>query len=165
MDLVPRHIAAWANELLAASPALVIEGARQVGKSTLAEMVSPSDEAVFVTLDDEASRAFALDDPVGFLRSADQGRLVVDEVQRCPELLLPLKAEIDRDRRPGRFVLTGSANLLRVPGSQDSLAGRAMTIHLQPFSQGELERVATIGWQPYWTARRCPWERLIVRMF
>ena len=116
---------------------VVIEGARQVGKSTLASMIG-DDDTVFVTLDDDVTRAFARDDPVGFLSLAGTGRLVIDEVQRCPELILPLKAVVDRDRRPGRFVLTGSANLLRVPGAEDSLAGRAITVRLHPFSQGEL---------------------------
>lgn len=137
MELVPRSIAGWAAELLTETPVLVIEGARQVGKSTLAQMLS-SDDAEYVSLDDEVVRAFAKDDPVGFVKSARERRLVIDEVQRCPEIVLPLKAEVDRDRRAGRFVLTGSANLLRVPGAQDSLAGRAMTIRLLPFSQGEL---------------------------
>lgn len=116
---------------------VVVEGARQVGKSTLASMIG-DDDTVFVTLDDDVTRAFARDDPVGFLSLAGTGRLVIDEVQRCPELILPLKAVVDRDRRPGRFVLTGSANLLRVPGAEDSLAGRAITVRLHPFSQGEL---------------------------
>lgn len=121
------------------SPVVVIEGARQVGKSTLAGLLSQVD-ATSVTMDDEVVRLAAQDDPVGFLRSAGDRQMVIDEIQRCPELILPLKAEIDRDRRPGRFVLTGSVNLLRIPGAEDSLAGRAMTIRLQPFSQGELAR-------------------------
>ena len=115
---------------------LVIEGARQVGKSTLVSMLGDED-TTYVTMDDDVVRGFAQRDPVGLLRSGG-GRLVIDEIQRCPELILPLKMEVDRDRRPGRFVLTGSANLLRVPGAEDSLAGRAMTIRLHPFSQGEL---------------------------
>nr|WP_218880877.1 ATP-binding protein [Kineosphaera limosa] len=126
--------------MLSVSPVVVIEGARQVGKSTLATLLS-SPSATYVTMDDDDIRLLAQDDPVGFLRSGGGHRLVIDEIQRCPELVLPLKAEVDRDRRPGRFVLTGSANLLRVPGAEDSLAGRAMTIRLHPFSQGELTRV------------------------
>lgn len=126
------------SELLCTSPIVVVEGARQVGKSTLVGMVAP-ETAVHTTMDDEVTRAFASDDPVGFLRSAGpDGLLTIDEIQRCPELILPLKAEVDRDRRPGRFLLTGSANLLRLPGAEDSLAGRAMTVRLHPFSQDEL---------------------------
>lgn len=141
MEVLPRHIAPWTEELLSVSPVVVIEGARQVGKSTLASLLS-SPSATYVTMDDDDILLVAQDDPVGLLRSAGSHRLVIDEIQRCPELILPLKAEVDRDRRPGRFVPTGSANLLRVPGAQDSLAGRAMTIRLHGFSQGELTQEA-----------------------
>ncbi len=137
MKLMSRAVEPWTRELLNASPVVVIEGARQVGKSTLAQMLADS-TTVHTTMDDEITHAFARDDPTGFLRSAGTGRLVVDEVQRCPELILPLKAEVDRNRRPGRFLLTGSANLLRLPEAEDSLAGRAMTVRLHPFTQGEL---------------------------
>ena len=137
MQLVQRNLAPWAREILSASPVLVIEGARQTGKSTLVTMLG-EDTSTYVTLDDEVTREFARKDPAGLLRSAGQGRLVIDEIQRCPELILPLKMEVDQDRRAGRFILTGSANLLRVPGAEDSLAGRAMTLRLHPFSQGEL---------------------------
>ncbi len=136
MDLLVRHLAAWAEDVIAVSPILVIEGARQVGKSTLAAMVSGS-AAVFTTMDDDVTRGFAKDDPSGFLSSSEDRLLVIDEIQRCPELILPLKAAVDRDRTAGRFILTGSANLLRLPGAEDSLAGRAMTIRLHPFTQGE----------------------------
>lgn len=137
MELVHRNLTPWAQEILTVSPVLVIEGARQTGKSTLASMLA-DDTSAYVTLDDELTRDFARTDPTGLLRSAGRGRLVIDEVQRCPELILPLKMEVDRDRGAGRFVLTGSANLLRIPGAEDSLAGRAMTLRLHPFSQGEL---------------------------
>ncbi|GAE74209.1 ATPase [Cutibacterium acnes JCM 18916] len=138
MQLLQRNITAWVQELLDISPIVVIEGARQVGKSTLTGMIDNAN-TTFTTMDDDLTRTFAHDDPAGFLSSAKEGRLVIDEIQRCPELILPLKAVVDNDRRPGRFVLTGSANLLRLPGAQDSLAGRAMTARLHPFSQGELE--------------------------
>ncbi|HQA31306.1 MAG TPA: ATP-binding protein [Propioniciclava tarda] len=138
MHLLQRAVRPWVSELLSTSPIVVVEGARQVGKSTLVGMVAP-ETAVHATMDDDVTRAFASDDPVGFLRSAGPaGLLTIDEIQRCPELILPLKAEVDRDRRPGRFLLTGSANLLRLPGAEDSLAGRAMTVRLRPFAQDEL---------------------------
>lgn len=140
MDLLPRHLRRLADELLDVTPVLVIEGARQAGKSTLAHQFVPGGLSTVVTLDDPQVRAFASLDPVGFLQSAGAGRLVIDEVQRMPSLMLPLKLAVDLDRRPGRFVLTGSANLLRVPGSEDSLAGRALTLRVQPFSQGEIEQ-------------------------
>ncbi len=144
MDLLKRNVSEWLDEVLETSPIVVVEGARQVGKSTLVSML-PDDSTVFTTMDDDATRSYALDDPVGFLGSAGRGRLVIDEIQRCPELVLPLKAAVDADRRPGRFILTGSANLLRLPGAKDSLAGRAMTVRLHPFSQGELAG-ATDDW-------------------
>ncbi|MGL5405772.1 MAG: ATP-binding protein [Propionibacteriaceae bacterium] len=137
MDLLNRNISPWLDNLLEVSPIVVVEGARQVGKSTLIGMLDDG-ATVSTTMDDDLTRAYAHDDPTGFLASAGGGRLVIDEIQRCPELILTLKAAVDRDRRLGRFVLTGSANLLRLPGAKDSLAGRAMTVRLHPFSQGEL---------------------------
>lgn len=88
-------------------------------------------------MDDALTRRYSTDDPEGFLHSAGDGLLAIDEIQRCPQLILLLKAEVDRDRGPGRFLLTGSANLLRIPDAPDSLAGRALTIRLHPFSQSE----------------------------
>lgn len=93
-----------------------------------------------VTLDDPTTLAVARSDPAFFLSQADGSLLVIDEAQRAPELVLPLKAHVDRDRRPGSFLLTGSADLLEVRGVGDSLAGRAETIELKPLSQGELAR-------------------------
>lgn len=139
MEFVPRALDSWAREVMAVSPILVVEGARQVGKSTLVRVLADSFD-VFTTMDDDVTRTFARDDPVGFLRSSGDRRLVIDEIQRCPQLILPLKAEVDRDRRPGRFIVTGSANLLRLPNAEDSLAGRAMTIRLHPFAQAELSK-------------------------
>ena len=127
-------------ELLQFSPVVVVEGARQVGKSTLAAMLGDPGEAMQVTMDDPLARQLAREDPVGFLQQAGERRIIIDEVHRTPELVLPLKYIVDLDPRPGRFILTGSANLLRVPGAEDSLAGRALTVRLQPFSQGEMEQ-------------------------
>ena len=136
--MLSRSVASSVKDALADTPVVVIQGARQVGKSTLAGMVSAGRARHIVTLDDELARAAAAEDPVGFLRQAGDGLLVIDEAQRSPELILPLKAEVDHDRRPGRFLLTGSADLLRVKGVGDSLAGRAETIELLPLSQGEI---------------------------
>lgn len=136
--LVPRHAAPLARELLASSPGLIIEGARQVGKSTLAQQLVAGSDAVVTTLDDPATRASALEDMPGFVGQAGDRTLVVDEIQRLPELTLAIKAAIDRDRRPGRFVLTGSSSLLRVRGLADSLAGRVLRLGLYGLSQGEL---------------------------
>ena len=111
-----------------------------MGKSTLATVVADARGGRVVTLDDEPVRRAALADPAGFVESVE-GLLVIDEVQRAPELMLAIKATVDRDRRPGRFLLTGSANVLRLRSVQDSLAGRAETIELFGFSQGELRGV------------------------
>jgi predicted AAA+ superfamily ATPase len=119
-------------------PIVVIQGARQVGKSTLAQLVA--DGGRVLTMDDALSRQLAQDDPLTLLASQAGGLLIIDEAQRAPNLILPLKAEVDRDRRPGRFLLTGSADLLHVEGVGDSLAGRAETVELMPLSQGELAR-------------------------
>ncbi|WP_293909665.1 ATP-binding protein [Deinococcus sp.] len=122
------------REALTDTPVVMIVGARQVGKSTLAGALSPHR----YTLDDLTTLAAARSDPVGFVQRLPDGALI-DEVQRVPELLLSIKASIDRDRRPGRFLLTGSANVLTLPRVADSLAGRMSVHHLWPLSQGELE--------------------------
>ena len=135
--LIDRHASVALREAMADTPIVVIQGARQVGKSTLASMVLDGIGAELLTLDDPQVRAGAMADPVGFLDRAD-GCIGIDEVQLEPGLIGAIKANVDRDRRPGRFLLTGSADLLRVAGVQDSLAGRAETVVLGPLSQGEL---------------------------
>lgn len=125
------------------TPIVVIQGARQVGKSTLAAHLASTRPSLILSLDDPATRTFAEDDPSGFVAQANDRLLVIDEAQRAPQLVLPIKAAVDRDRRPGRFLLTGSSDLLRVRGVGDSLAGRAETVALHPFSQGELARRTT----------------------
>src|SRR6476646_9856303 len=107
------------RDALSDTPVVMIVGARQVGKSTLAQTLS----AAHFTLDDLTTLAAAQTDPVGFVQGLPDG-VLLDEVQRAPELLLALKASVDRDRRPGRFLLTGSANVLTLPRVADSLAGR-----------------------------------------
>lgn len=134
--VVDRHIAVAATRRLTHAPALIVEGARQVGKSTLARTIAAED-AVHVTLDRESTRDAAIADPEGFVNQAGNAQLVIDELQRLPSLTLALKAAIDADRRPGRFILTGSASLLTIRGTVDSLAGRASRLHLFGFSEGE----------------------------
>ncbi|WP_159618880.1 ATP-binding protein [Ruania rhizosphaerae] len=117
---------------------VVIQGARQVGKSTLAHQVLAERPGRIVTLDDTEARVFAGEDPVGFLQQNPDGLLVVDEIQRVPELVIALKAAVDRDQRPGRYLVTGSANLLDLASTHESLAGRAESVVLHSFSQSEL---------------------------
>lgn len=124
------------EEALADTPVVVLQGARQVGKSTLAQAVIEGRPGAYVSLDDEIQRDAAIRDPVTFLERGSTATLVIDEVQRVPSLILAIKASVDRDRRPGRFLLTGSADLLRIAGG-DSLAGRAETVELHGLSQGE----------------------------
>lgn len=133
-----RHITPLVLEALHDIRIVVIQGARQVGKTTLVRQILAQHGGKFVTLDDDVTREAARSDARGFLRQADAGMLAIDEVQRAPELVLALKVEADTDPRPGRFLLTGSADLLRLPAMQDSLAGRAESVDLFGFSQGEL---------------------------
>ncbi len=133
-----RNVLPRLNQALDDTPVVSIQGARQTGKSTLANHIAQLRGAPVFTMDDDDIRSAALADPTGFIESAGGGLFVIDEVQRAPGLILPIKASVDRDRRPGRFLLTGSADLMRIPGAQDSLAGRAETIPLAPLSQGEL---------------------------
>ncbi|HEV7516005.1 MAG TPA: ATP-binding protein [Thermoanaerobaculia bacterium] len=120
-------------------PVVLLNGARQVGKSTLArEVATEARPASYLTLDDAAVLAAASHDPAGFLAGLS-GPVTLDEVQRAPDLFLAIKAEVDRDRRPGRFLLTGSADFLLLPRVSESLAGRIEILTLWPLSQGEIE--------------------------
>ena len=119
----------------------VIQGARQVGKSTLAWQVFAGREGRLLSLDSMAAYEAARADPEAFVRQTPD-LLVIDEVQRVPELLRAMKDAVEEDRRPGRFLVTGSANLLDVPGSQGSLAGRAGTVALYGLSRSSGARNA-----------------------
>ena len=122
---------------LADTPVVCLLGPRQCGKSTLAGTFSPQFSAV--TLDDSALLATARSDPDGFV-GALPASVIIDEIQRAPELLRAIKASVDRDRRPGRFLLTGSANLLLLPQISESLAGRSEVIQLHPLTEAEKNR-------------------------
>lgn len=137
--LYPRFIEARLVEALADSPVVLIHGPRQCGKTTLARMVGEPRGYSYLSFDDEVTRAAAEADPLGFV-SELPGRVILDEVQRVPRLFLPLKTAVDRDRVPGRFMLTGSSNLLLLPQLADSLAGRLDLLRLHPLSQSEVNR-------------------------
>jgi predicted AAA+ superfamily ATPase len=122
-------------EALADTPAVFVQGPRQAGKSTLVRGFSGRR---YLSLDDASALAVAAADPTGFLAGLREP-VVLDEVQRVPALALALKAEIDRDRRPGRFLLTGSARLLTVPRLADALVGRLELLTLWPLAQREIE--------------------------
>jgi len=134
-----RKIVTFVQDALADTPAIIISGPRQSGKTTLAKsLVSSSFKPSYITFDDPGNLANAQLDPKGFI-SGIETPVIFDEIQRVPELFLPIKHSIDNDRRPGRFLLTGSANILRLPKLPDSLAGRVEIFDLWPLSQAEIE--------------------------
>jgi predicted AAA+ superfamily ATPase len=140
--MIQRNVTAPLLAALADTPVVVLHGARQTGKSTLVKtLIAEGYPARYLTLDDSTALAAVRHDPAGFIAGMqDAGeRLVIDEVQRAPELFLPIKAEVDRDRRPGRFLLTGSANVLFIPRLAETLAGRVEILTLYPLSQDELD--------------------------
>lgn len=135
--LVTRKAQVMVAEALEDTRVVTINGARQSGKSTLAQVVAATQDPVrSLTLDDPVALCAAEDDPVGFIEH--EGLLVIDEVQRAPELFLAIKADVDADPRPGRYLLTGSAQVLGLKSLPDALPGRMETIELWPFSQGEV---------------------------
>lgn len=136
----PRNLTGPVQNALADSPVVTIVGARQVGKSTLVkELIRAGHRAEYVTFDDRATRELAAAEPRAFLERFDTN-VALDEIQLVPDLLPAIKISVDNDRRPGRFLLTGSANVLTIPGVSESLAGRMELHTLWPLSQGELER-------------------------
>ncbi|HIZ34585.1 MAG TPA: ATP-binding protein [Candidatus Ruania gallistercoris] len=137
-ETLDRYLLPRVTEALTDTRIVVIQGARQVGKSTLAESIVAERDALLVTLDDPEVRSFAAFDPTGFVDQYPEGLLVIDEIQRTPDLVVSIKAAVDRDKRPGRFLVTGSANLLDLTSTHESLAGRAESLALHSFSQGEL---------------------------
>ncbi len=137
-DLIPRRALATAAESLSEFRAVVIQGARQVGKSTLAELLAQRRDGAVVTLDREEDLAVARDDPSLFLAGLGTPAFI-DEVQRAGDpLVLAIKQRLDQSRAPGQFVLTGSTNFLTSLTISESLAGRIDLITLWPLSMGEL---------------------------
>jgi predicted AAA+ superfamily ATPase len=133
--MIERYITPFVRESFGSFPAVVINGARQVGKSTLAQLLKKEHViSDYITLDDLTTLNAARSDPIGFIERF-KAPVAIDEVQRAPDLMLAIKKSIDEDRRPGRFLLTGSASVLsRV---SESLAGRMDVISLEGLSAGE----------------------------
>jgi predicted AAA+ superfamily ATPase len=137
--MIKRHLLDVLKACLADTPAVFLAGPRQAGKSTLAQsLCKGGSRRRYLTFDDAGVTAAARRDPAGFL-SGLKGDVVLDEVQRVPELFLAMKSVIDRERRAGRFLLTGSAAVLVIPQVAEALAGRVEILNLWPFSQGEIE--------------------------
>lgn len=141
--LYPRYAEPRLLEALADTPAVLIHGPRQSGKTTLALKVAGAAGYEYYSFDDQNLLSAARQDPVGFVAGLP-ARAALDEVQRVPELFSALKLSIDRARRPGRFILTGSANVLLVPKLADSLAGRMEILRLYPLAQCELARTRPV---------------------
>jgi predicted AAA+ superfamily ATPase len=135
--MYPRFVERRVREARADTRVVLNSGPRPSGKTTLAQKLASADMP-FLTLDDQSSLEAASSDPVGFIRGLE--RAVIDEVQRAPQLLLAIKRSVDTDRRAGRFLLTGSANLSTLPQVADSLAGRIEIAELLPLSQAELRK-------------------------
>ncbi len=134
-----RHIETKLLEACADTPVVLLNGARQTGKTTLVRRLAQEKlGASYVSLDDLSVLTFAQNDPVGFINQLRRP-VVIDEVQRAPEIFLPIKVAVDSNRVPGSFILTGSANVLTLPALADSLVGRIEILTLWPLSQGEIE--------------------------
>ena len=131
-----RFVERRAVEALLDTPVVLIVGPRRAGKTTLVRELEERDRT-YITLDDQTVLAAAESDPAGFIRSLD--RATIDEIQRAPDLLLAIKKTVDEDYRPGRFLLTGSANVTTLPRIADSLAGRIETIQMLPLARAEIE--------------------------
>lgn len=133
----PRYAESQVRLALRDTRVVALTGPRQSGKTTLARGFARQGR-IYLTLDDHATLSAARSDPTAFIRGLD--RATIDEVQRAPEILLAIKRSVDDDRRPGRFLLTGSANLATISAVRESLAGRIETVPLYPLSRSELIR-------------------------
>lgn len=137
--MIERRVRPLVVEALGDTRVVMVMGARQVGKSTLCEAIAVEDHpAVMVSLDEQAAREAALADPRGFLSGFD-GPVFIDEIQRAPDLILAIKQVVDRHKKSGQFLLTGSANILSSRKVQEALTGRIEIARLWPFAQAEVE--------------------------
>jgi uncharacterized protein len=139
---MPTEYARWQQTSLeraiATRRVVLLTGARQCGKTTLARRLLPN-KARYLTLDDASTRQSALEDPRLFVApTTGKDTLIIDEVQKAPDLLPAIKQVVDTDNRPGQFLLTGSANVLTLPTVTESLAGRIGKVRLRPLTQGEV---------------------------
>ncbi len=171
-EIIPRQLRFLLAESIGDSPVTLIHGPRQCGKTTLAKIIGESLGYSYFTLDDADTRLVAQNDPMGYISDCPD-QAILDEIQRVPELFRILKLSVDRNRKPGRFILTGSTSVILVPELTDALVGRMETLRLHPLSQQEIEqsqapsflerlfagnfqtrRKKTIGNEPYRQDRR-----------
>ncbi|HQV21913.1 MAG: ATP-binding protein [Moraxellaceae bacterium] len=142
--MYPRHILPILLETLQDTPVILLNGARQTGKSTLAQHCLAGRPHRYLTLDDPVVLAAIKHDATGFIDGLE-GTIILDEVQRAPEIFLAIKAAVDKQRIAGRFLLTGSANVLLLPNMADSLAGRMEICSLWPLSTAEIASEAHVN--------------------
>ena len=141
--LLPRHLTTEVVRLLRSFPVVVLTGARQTGKSTLIRELLPASMREYRTLDDIDVLERAERDPEALVASKQP--MTIDEIQRSPNLLLAIKRAVDRDRQPGRFLLSGSANLALMGKISETLAGRAVYLTLYPFTMSERAGQGGVG--------------------
>ncbi len=139
------------HEALQDTPVVLIHGSRQCGKTTLAHSVGGKLGYHYITFDDDNQLQAAKADPIGFVQGLPE-HTILDEIQRTPELFTAIKASVDQNRKPGRFILTGSANVLLLPKLADSLAGRMEIIHLRPLAQAEITGLKPTFFQQLFSA-------------
>jgi predicted AAA+ superfamily ATPase len=132
----PRILSKSVDIALSDTPVVVINGPRQSGKTTLVKQYTPN--LPYFTLDDDNILNAVKQDPVGFIERTD--KVIIDEIQRAPELLRAIKLSVDQNRQAGRFLLTGSTNILAMPNIGDSLAGRMEILNLLPLSLAEIQK-------------------------
>jgi uncharacterized protein len=156
--ILPRLLATAVEKSLRLFPVVVLTGARQTGKSTLVRDLEPLSKRTYVTLDTALNRSLAAAEPQTLLNEATKERITIDEVQRAPDLLLAIKESVDQNKVPGRFLLTGSANLLLMQRVSESLAGRARYLTLWPMTRQEQLGKAACGiWDLFFTEKNKEW--------
>lgn len=137
--MLKRYISERVTMALSDTPVVFIMGPRQAGKTTLCKILTDNNWK-YITFDDPVYLNYAKDDPAGFIRSLSNRHIILDEVQRVPEIFVCIKQSVDEDRKPGRFLLTGSANAFLLPRLSDSLAGRIESLRLPPLSESEINQ-------------------------
>ncbi len=143
MKFIPRNIEENLLDAISYRPVVLLNGARQTGKSTLVKYLSGNIASRYYTFDDFTLLSSVNNDPEGFI-SGLQGPVIIDEIQRVPKLFVAIKRQVDQNREPGQFLLTGSANILLLPNLSESLTGRMEIQTLWPFSNDEIHRTKSL---------------------